>query len=76
MKLASFDIEGHRSWGVVEGHDVIDLGAVLAERYADLRSAIQARAYEEMRRAAARAPRHHLTAVIWLPPVWNPDKII
>jgi 2-keto-4-pentenoate hydratase/2-oxohepta-3-ene-1,7-dioic acid hydratase in catechol pathway len=76
MKLASFDIEGYRSWGVVEGHDVIDLGAVLAERYADLRSAIEARAYEEMRGAAARAPRHHLTAVIWLPPVWNPDKII
>jgi 2-keto-4-pentenoate hydratase/2-oxohepta-3-ene-1,7-dioic acid hydratase in catechol pathway len=76
MRLVSFDVEGHASWGAVEGDYVVDLGAVLLQRFADLRSAIAAYGFEEMRRAAPRAPRHHCSVVNWRPPIANPDKII
>jgi 2-keto-4-pentenoate hydratase/2-oxohepta-3-ene-1,7-dioic acid hydratase in catechol pathway len=76
MKLASFDTDGQPSWGIIEGDYVVDLGVVLAARCADLRSALEVRAYEEMRHAAPGAPRRRSTDVTWLPPVSNPDKII
>jgi 2-keto-4-pentenoate hydratase/2-oxohepta-3-ene-1,7-dioic acid hydratase in catechol pathway len=76
MKLASFEVSGHASWGLVGESSVIDVGAVLRGRFADLRAVIAANAYDEIGPAAAEAPRHAMEAVGWLPVVPNPDRII
>jgi 2-keto-4-pentenoate hydratase/2-oxohepta-3-ene-1,7-dioic acid hydratase in catechol pathway len=77
MKLASFEVAGRPSWGLVEEESrVADVGAVLRERFADLRSAIAAGAYGEIGQAAVQARRHSLAEIRWQPVVPNPDKII
>jgi len=40
MKFASFKINGTASWGLVDGTDIADVGALLRDRFADLKSAI------------------------------------
>ena len=42
MKLASFKIGNSSTWGVIEGEEALDVGAVLRDRYPDLKSAIAA----------------------------------
>jgi 2-keto-4-pentenoate hydratase/2-oxohepta-3-ene-1,7-dioic acid hydratase in catechol pathway len=76
MKFASFEIDGIASWGLVEGEAITDLGAVLRERFADLKSAIAAGALSEAAASAAKARRHALSEITWLPVIPNPDKII
>ena len=76
MKFASFAINGASSWGLIEGNQVVDLGAVLSDRFADLKSAIAADGLTEAAEAAGRAPRHPLTGITWLPVIPNPDKIL
>src|ERR1700761_2348482 len=72
MKFASFEINGTKSWGLVDGSDVVDLGG----RFADLKSAVAAGALKEAAAAAAKAARHPLASIIWLPVIPNPDKIL
>ena len=76
MKFASFKINGTASWGLVDGGEVVDLGAALRDRLPDLKSAIAANALTEAAKVGARAPRHPLAAIIWLPVIPNPDKIL
>ncbi len=76
MKFASFKIGNTASWGLVEGDDVADLGALLAERYPDLKSAILADALGEAAEAASKARRHALKDILFLPVIPNPDKIL
>ena len=76
MKFASFQIGGTASWGLVDGDTVADLGAALGGRFPDLKSAIVAGALDEAARAATAAPRHALSAIVWLPVIPNPDKIL
>ena len=76
MKFASFKIDNSPSWGLVEGDTVADLGALLRERYPDLKSAIAADALKEAAASAANARRHPLSAIAWLPVIPNPDKIL
>ena len=63
MKFASFEIDGIASWGLVEGEAIADLGAVLRERFADLKSAIAAGALSEAATSAAKARRHALSEI-------------
>src|ERR1700761_7799125 len=72
MKFASFEINGTKSWGLVDGSDVVDLGG----KFADLKSAIAAGGLAEAANAAAKAARHPLASIIWLPVIPNPDKIL
>jgi 2-keto-4-pentenoate hydratase/2-oxohepta-3-ene-1,7-dioic acid hydratase in catechol pathway len=74
MKFASFKINGATSWGLIDGAEAVDLGAALRERFPDLKSAIAAGALAEV--AAAKAPRHPLKNITWLPVIPNPDKIL
>ena len=67
MKFASFKINGATSWGLIDGNDVADLGAVLRDKFPDLKSAIAAGALAEAAKAAGKATRHPLTAITWLP---------
>ena len=76
MKFASFEINGASSWGLIDGNDVADLGAVLRDRFADLKSAIAADALSEAAKSAGKAARHPLGKITWLPVIPNPDKIL
>jgi len=76
MKFTSFKINGTASWGLIDGTDVVDLGALSRDRFADLKSAIAAEALTEVAAAAAKAARHPLKNIIWLPVIPNPDKIL
>lgn len=76
MKFASFTIHDAPSWGLVEGDEIADLGALLRDRFPDLKSAIAANALTEEAAAAAKATRHALSTITFLPVIPNPDKIL
>jgi 2-keto-4-pentenoate hydratase/2-oxohepta-3-ene-1,7-dioic acid hydratase in catechol pathway len=76
MKFASFKINGATSWGLIDGADAVDLGALSRDRFPDLKSAIAAGALAEVAALAAKAPRHPLANITWLPVIPNPDKIL
>ncbi|MGJ4959495.1 fumarylacetoacetate hydrolase family protein [Bradyrhizobium sp. HKCCYLRH2015] len=76
MRFASFTIDNAPTWGLVEGTDVADLGAVLRDRFPDLKSAIAADALKEAAAAASGARRHPISAISFLPVIPNPDKIL
>jgi 2-keto-4-pentenoate hydratase/2-oxohepta-3-ene-1,7-dioic acid hydratase in catechol pathway len=76
MKLASFIVADGLSFGVVEDDEIADVGALLKDRYADLKALIAGGAFAE---AAARAPeakRIFLSGAALLPVVPNPGKIL
>src|SRR5579863_6492251 len=76
MKFASFGIDGTTSWGLIDGTDAVDLGALLRDRFVDLKSAIAAGALSEAAAAAGKAARHPLANIAWRPVIPNPDKIL
>lgn len=76
MRFASLSVGDRRTWGLIEGEEAVDLGAVLEARLPDLKSAISAGALHDLAGAAATAPRHPLAAIAWLPVIPNPDKIL
>ncbi|RXT36596.1 fumarylacetoacetate hydrolase family protein [Bradyrhizobium betae] len=75
MKLTTVAIDGRTSWGIVEGENFLDVGTVLASRYADLKAAIGSglSGVAEARSKAAAIPT---SKVAWLPVIPNPDKIL
>ncbi|WP_315798855.1 MULTISPECIES: fumarylacetoacetate hydrolase family protein [unclassified Bradyrhizobium] len=76
MRFASFTIDNASTWGLVEGTDIADLGAILRDRFPDLKSAIAADALKEAAAAASGARRYPLSAITFLPVIPNPDKIL
>jgi 2-keto-4-pentenoate hydratase/2-oxohepta-3-ene-1,7-dioic acid hydratase in catechol pathway len=76
MKLASFQIDSSKTWGVIEGDDALDIGALLGDRYPDLKSVIAADALSAVRDALPRASRTTTSGITWLPVIPNPDKIL
>lgn len=78
MKLASFEYQGRRSYGVVENDRITDVGASLGERFADLRAVLQADGVGAIGEtlSAGGLEGRALDDVQLLPPIENPDKII
>ncbi|WP_441278433.1 fumarylacetoacetate hydrolase family protein [Tardiphaga sp. 172_B4_N1_3] len=76
MKLASFQIGGKPTWGVIEGNGALDVGALLGDRFPDLKSVIAADALSVVRDAAGKAKRIPTADITWLPVIPNPDKIL
>jgi len=76
MKLATFQVSDSTTWGLIEGEEAVDVGAVLRDRLPDLKSAIAADALAGLGAHAAQARRYPLAAITWLPVIPNPDKII
>jgi 2-keto-4-pentenoate hydratase/2-oxohepta-3-ene-1,7-dioic acid hydratase in catechol pathway len=78
MKFASFkpSESAAATWGLIDGNDAVDLGAVFNDRFADLKSAISAGALSEVATEAAAARRYPVAGISWLPPIPNPDKIL
>jgi 2-keto-4-pentenoate hydratase/2-oxohepta-3-ene-1,7-dioic acid hydratase in catechol pathway len=72
VKLASFEISGRPSWGLIEDNHAIEMGGI----FPDLRAFIATGQPSDIEAAKATAPRHDLTAIRWLPVIPNPDKII
>jgi 2-keto-4-pentenoate hydratase/2-oxohepta-3-ene-1,7-dioic acid hydratase in catechol pathway len=60
---------------MVESDEFFDVGAILADRYADLKSAIAA-GLEGVADAKKQAASIALADVTWLPVIPNPDKIL
>lgn len=76
MKLVTFTVAENTAWGAVVDGGVVNLAAKLPA-YPDVRSLIEAGAWEAAREALADAvPDHALDAITFLPPITNPDKII
>ena len=61
---------------MIEGEEAIDVGAVLRDRYPDLKSVIAADALSAVRDAAGKAKRYPTSGITWLPVIPNPDKIL
>ncbi|QUD90255.1 fumarylacetoacetate hydrolase family protein [Phenylobacterium montanum] len=76
MRLASFKYGSTSSWGLVAETHALDVGTVLANRFADLRAMIAGRGYDDVAAAAPSARHIPLAEIAWRPPVPNPDKII
>ena len=70
MRLMSFKTANTSSWGVAEGDQVVDLGS----RAPSLRAALPD--LPGLAADLAGLPRHALSAVTFLPPIPDPDKII
>jgi 2-keto-4-pentenoate hydratase/2-oxohepta-3-ene-1,7-dioic acid hydratase in catechol pathway len=76
MKLMSFERAGRASFGAVVDGGVVDLGAALNGRHADLLALLAADALGEARSAlAGRKPDFALDSVLLLPVIPNPGKI-
>ncbi|MDK4715235.1 fumarylacetoacetate hydrolase family protein [Rhizobium sp. CNPSo 4039] len=75
MRLSTVKIASRTTWGVVEDDRFLDAGAVLASRYADLKSAVAA-GFAGVAEAAGSAAATPLSEVEWLPVIPNPDKIL
>jgi 2-keto-4-pentenoate hydratase/2-oxohepta-3-ene-1,7-dioic acid hydratase in catechol pathway len=76
MRLASFKIGNSSTWGVIESEEALDVGAVLKDRYSDLKSVIAADALATVSDAARHAKRYPIADIAWLPVIPNPDKIL
>jgi 2-keto-4-pentenoate hydratase/2-oxohepta-3-ene-1,7-dioic acid hydratase in catechol pathway len=76
MKFASFRINGTTSWGLIDGAEAVDLGALARDRLPDLKSAVAAGALAEVAATTAKAPRYPVADITWLPVISNPDKIL
>ena len=72
MKLASFDADGRRSHGIVDGDEVVDVGS--ATGIASLRHALEAKVDFAAERESA--PVVTLSDVVLAPPIWDTDRII
>jgi 2-keto-4-pentenoate hydratase/2-oxohepta-3-ene-1,7-dioic acid hydratase in catechol pathway len=76
-RLATYSIDGSTRYGAVVGDGMVDLSAKFAAEYPTLREAVAAGVLTKLaEHAAGRSPDHALGAIIWLPPIPAPEKII
>lgn len=79
MKLASFELNGRATYGVIDGDTVCDLGKRLQEkfgnRYPDLRALIAGNGLDAARAAAKGTPDARVADLRYLPSIPNPGKI-
>jgi 2-keto-4-pentenoate hydratase/2-oxohepta-3-ene-1,7-dioic acid hydratase in catechol pathway len=76
MRLISFERHGRAGFGAVVGEGVVDLGAALGGRHADLKALLEADGLDPARRATeGRAADFRLDEVTLLPVIPNPGKI-
>ncbi|MEX3011310.1 fumarylacetoacetate hydrolase family protein [Hoeflea sp. TYP-13] len=76
MKLASFEKNGVAGYGVVENDRLLDVSAVLGEKYRTLRAIMTAGALAEVGKAARSAPQRPIDEISFLPVIPDPSKII
>lgn len=81
MKLATFEVRGRVSYGVVKEEGVADAGARLAEKFPgqfpDLRAVFSSGALDHLAPLAAqKEPDYQLSDIRLLKPILNPGKIL
>jgi 2-keto-4-pentenoate hydratase/2-oxohepta-3-ene-1,7-dioic acid hydratase in catechol pathway len=76
MRLTSFAIDDHETYGIVTDDGVIDLAKRLGPHYPDLRSVIADDAIASAAAYADAKPDYQPSDVTWLPVIPNPEKII
>jgi 2-keto-4-pentenoate hydratase/2-oxohepta-3-ene-1,7-dioic acid hydratase in catechol pathway len=76
MKLATFKTAQGASYGIVTAKGIVDLKRYLGNQYPDLKSLIEANAFDQARKHAAEAPDYKESDITWLPVIPNPGKII
>jgi len=76
-RLATYSINGSIRYGAVTDGGIVDLSARFGKQYPTLREAIAAGALTRLAEDGAKhSPEHALDAIIWLPPIPAPEKII
>jgi 2-keto-4-pentenoate hydratase/2-oxohepta-3-ene-1,7-dioic acid hydratase in catechol pathway len=76
-RLATFSVDGATKYGFVAENGIVDLSARYAKDYPTLRQAIAAGALTKLAEDGARlSPDFALDAIVWLPPISAPEKII
>jgi len=77
MKLASYQVNGNDSYGVVRVDGIIDIGSRLGDKFSDVRAVLAADALDQISDAAEGQQQDFaLDDVSYLPPITNPDMII
>jgi 2-keto-4-pentenoate hydratase/2-oxohepta-3-ene-1,7-dioic acid hydratase in catechol pathway len=76
-RIATYSIDGSARYGAVTDRGIVDLSARFGKDFPTLREVIAAGALTRLAEdAAGQSPDHALDAVIWLPPIPAPEKII
>lgn len=77
MKFVSFEKDGRESYGLVQGEGIVDLGARLGDRFADLKALIASQQWKAVVTPFAQTEADFpLKAVTLLAVVPNPGKIL
>ncbi|MEQ8699950.1 MAG: fumarylacetoacetate hydrolase family protein, partial [Bauldia litoralis] len=74
MKLVSFTVDGRDSYGIVDGEEIADIGAISGAP-GDLKAFLREKGIRGLADRAAVGPRVGLDAVDLLPPIPNSDKL-
>ena len=77
MKLASYEINGKNSYGVVVEDGLVDVGSKLGTDLPNVRAVLEADAIDKIGDAAVgQSADFNFSEVNFLPPITNPDMII
>ncbi len=76
MKIASCKIQKRRTFGIVEGEKIIDIGRLWTGGDVDLRAALAAGKLGELASRESEAASFSVREIEWLPVIANPDKIL
>lgn len=76
MKLATFEVNGRPSYGIITEKGAVDAGARLGSQFPDLRSVIAASQIDRLKDFASQSADLPLAAIRWLKPLPNPGKIL
>ncbi len=77
MKIATFEVNGRVSYGIVKDTGVVDAGSRLSGQFPDLRSVIAAGQLSQLEKLSAQVPVDFLLADIrLLKPIPDPGKIL
>jgi len=76
MKLATFEVNGRASYGVITEAGAVDAGVRLGGQFPDLRSVIAAGQINRLENLAGQPPDFPLGEIRWLKPIPNPGKIL
>jgi 2-keto-4-pentenoate hydratase/2-oxohepta-3-ene-1,7-dioic acid hydratase in catechol pathway len=76
MKIASFRVQGRRTFGIVDGDRIADIGGLGLGGDAELRAALATGKLDELASRKSAAASFSTGEVEWLPVIPNPDKIL
>lgn len=75
MRVVSFEVDGGRSYGAVDGDYLIEASDAFRSRCPDLRSVLEAGALADLE-ADSGGQRHALAGLRFLPTIPNPRKVL